>query len=392
MRKIKKYKEHVDDHQEEVVEALTEQGYILKLDETSNLSELLKKIKNKKPKKYISNTDKFKKKLEQEIDLKDKKGKLSKTIFNNIYIFCFFSAFLVLDLFSRYFYNDINNFIGNKDLIPNLFTLSYVSMFFLLYLLLNKKNKKRFLIIMLFIFNFIFIIVAIFYNLFQYAPSFSDLVNIKEGALYAKEAIFYINFREMFIIGLSILLGFLTYYFTPVKNGSKNKYLICAIIIISVFSYNFALFKLNSESDENGWAIWRNKKEIYTTFYDAKRAYMVSGFYNYVFKDFYLTFLHENEINKEQALLNVDNYINNNFRKHNDNEFTGILKNKNLIFVLMETIEDWMISKENMPTLYKMMKEGINFTNHFSPNFVAGHTFNSEFTSFWGKNDIISSI
>lgn len=42
-------------------------------------------------------------------------------------------------------------------------------------------------------------------------------------------------------------------------------------------------------------------------------------------------------------------------------------------------MDDWLLTEENTPTLYKMMNEGINFTNHYSYYNGGGSTFNSEF-------------
>lgn len=62
------YQEHVDNHQEEIVSVFYEEGYILKIDDEINLDDVMKNINKFKPKKFISNTDKFKKKLKKEID------------------------------------------------------------------------------------------------------------------------------------------------------------------------------------------------------------------------------------------------------------------------------------------------------------------------------------
>lgn len=64
----KEYLEHVDDHQEQIVDVFADGGYILKLDENVSLPELIKQSKKFKVKKFVSNTDKFIKKLEQEIN------------------------------------------------------------------------------------------------------------------------------------------------------------------------------------------------------------------------------------------------------------------------------------------------------------------------------------
>lgn len=57
---------------------------------------------------------------------------------------------------------------------------------------------------------------------------------------------------------------------------------------------------------------------------------------------------------------------------------TGLLQGKNVILVLMESMDDWMIG-EYTPTLEKLMAEGIHFTNFYTPVYGGIRTFNTEF-------------
>lgn len=66
--RLSKYGEHVDNHQCELVNIFSEEGYIIKLDENSKLDDILQTIKDFKPKRYKSNTDKFVSNLKQEIN------------------------------------------------------------------------------------------------------------------------------------------------------------------------------------------------------------------------------------------------------------------------------------------------------------------------------------
>ena len=57
--RLSKFGEHVDDHQVELVDVFYSEGYILKIDEDTSLNEVLKNIKDFKPKKFVINTKKF---------------------------------------------------------------------------------------------------------------------------------------------------------------------------------------------------------------------------------------------------------------------------------------------------------------------------------------------
>ena len=63
------FKEHVDNHQEQIVDVLSKEGYILSLDENNKLDNILKKIDNINLKKFESNANNFIKKLSELVDL-----------------------------------------------------------------------------------------------------------------------------------------------------------------------------------------------------------------------------------------------------------------------------------------------------------------------------------
>ena len=54
--RLSKFKEHNNDHQLQIVKEFSKKGYILELDNFDELDKVLKKAKEFKPKKYVSNT------------------------------------------------------------------------------------------------------------------------------------------------------------------------------------------------------------------------------------------------------------------------------------------------------------------------------------------------
>ena len=66
--RLKKYGEHVNDHQLQIVENFTDSGYILSLSNFDELDKVLKNIKKFKPNKFKSNTNNFIKLLKKQID------------------------------------------------------------------------------------------------------------------------------------------------------------------------------------------------------------------------------------------------------------------------------------------------------------------------------------
>lgn len=87
-----------------------------------------------------------------------------------------------------------------------------------------------------------------------------------------------------------------------------------------------------------------------------------------------------NENTKDENLKTLNDYFMN--RKITPkNEMTGIFEGKNLILILMESVNEISIlNQEYFPTLYKLYHEGISFTNNYTPRNNCS-TGNNELTS-----------
>ena len=66
--RLKKYGEHTNDHQLQIIEKFSRDGYILSLDDFDKLDVILKKAKKFKPKKYTSNSENMVELVSKEIE------------------------------------------------------------------------------------------------------------------------------------------------------------------------------------------------------------------------------------------------------------------------------------------------------------------------------------
>lgn len=73
-------------------------------------------------------------------------------------------------------------------------------------------------------------------------------------------------------------------------------------------------------------------------------------------------------IEKEQDnnLNTLNKYFINN-KITDTNEYTGFFKDKNLILIMLESVNDIIINEEDYPNFYKMYKNGWRFENNYSP-------------------------
>lgn len=67
---------------------------------------------------------------------------------------------------------------------------------------------------------------------------------------------------------------------------------------------------------------------------------------------------------------------------HKENDFTGLFKGKNLIFITAEAFTAELIDPELTPTLYRLATKGIQFTDYYQPN--SAGTTGGEYLNVFG--------
>lgn len=305
-----------------------------------------------------------------------------KDILNLIFLYIVQGIFLIfIEFFNQYLVNrnfSILNYVNNISLGFNIIWV--ISIFVIIYLLKNVGRK-----IFLCLINVILIIFSIvnyFINsYFGSVVSWKDLVMTKNGLTFADSIFKYINFNLILFIIISILFIFIiiktkTEYLYKVK--SMQTIFIVIIIFFLMFGHNSIQKKLTITND--GWnsnAVLENNSNYYVNWIEPSRLIKVCGTYEYLVRDFYFSFLKSD--NPIKASEEVDTFLKNYSKNETKNKYNGIFKNKNLIYVMMEAMDDWLINEEITPTIYQMMQHGFNFKNHYSPSYVTGDTANTEF-------------
>ncbi len=125
----------------------------------------------------------------------------------------------------------------------------------------------------------------------------------------------------------------------------------------------------------------QSAEAAYDNMFNAHRLYQVCGLYQTLEKDIYKNGIYPLTPSYAAAQKAGEAEINAYFADRTvggDNEMTGLLEGKNVVLVLMESMDDWMIG-EYTPTLERLMSEGISFTHFYTPGYGGIRTFNSEF-------------
>ena len=323
-------------------------------------------------------------------------------------LFYYIFILLYLEIFSKLLiFKNFNNFLYTL-----VFTIPIILIIYLLSNISKEKINKIITYILSFILSFYYSFQVIFYRLFSNIFSFNT-IGLASDITEFKNVIFSTIIANIFII-LLLFIPFIILIIFNKKISFKRLKMPKIIITIFLFFtfYFFGLISLNI-----------NKKAIYSAYnlyYNVNSEIKITekfGIATYTRLDIKrLLFGFEVELkdenkhkenkaekdSKEKIItynkldIDFDTLINSENNKTikdmltyfsskeatNKNDYTGMFKGKNLIFILAEGFNEIAIDKDLTPTLYKLSTEGFNFTNFYSPVFLS--TTGGEFQATTG--------
>lgn len=324
--------------------------------------------------------------------MKKVKQLLNNIVVRNLFIIAgMFMSFYILDVALRIFSNQYVGFYRWIHYSPNLFTFSWIFLFIGTLYLLPKKAKMITYSILVIINNILVYAEYLHFSILKRFFTFSDILLTKEGSDYFLYAISKTSFKIILVILASLLCMVITLYLIKkTEEISKNKYYYLSMVLITITLVSgtrmLAIHKLGKASDPLTWEASYKPKNVYLDFNNQNKSLETSGIYELLFRSTYLYFKDNVLLNKNKMIDEINAEINTNKKLSSpvmstvdDNNYYGILKGKNVIYVLMESIDSWLVTKDVMPTLYNLEQTGLNFTNRYSPAFGGGQTINSEF-------------
>ena len=263
-----------------------------------------KKIINNK-KKIIKGIKKVKKEIVEFFKRKHKNSKIKKMflninsffIKNNIYLIILFSIpFFIMDFATRLWATDVSIYPLWK-FPPRVFSLSYIILLIGLTFSVKKNNKILYCASYL-IFLILFLVNGVYYSATSNFFDFSMLELAGEGSSYFIDVIVNCNVWVYVIFVLLIALFILNFKLFPKKNLYCKK-AIFVVVIVFVLLHLWAKNSLGEANFELTWDTWRTPRNIYNNFNDSKKCMAICGFYEYVFRDIYITYIKPEEKRSE---------------------------------------------------------------------------------------------
>ncbi|MCM1053438.1 MAG: sulfatase-like hydrolase/transferase [Ruminococcus sp.] len=306
------------------------------------------------------------------------------------------TKFIVLKTFNGIFYTLI-------------FSISLIIFINFITGLFKEKHNNITLFIITFLLSLYYGFQGIFYRLFSNIFSINTLSLASDIGEF-KTLIIDILTKNTICIALYIIpIIILTIIYKKLNVHKITKYNIIYNVLFIAFFYFLSLATLyyNKENTYSPYNLYYNiNSEIKTvetfglatyTRLDIKRT--IWGF-NEIINNEMLEIQEEldepEEITYNEISINFEDLINNesdeniknileyfkNSEPTNKNTYTGMFKDKNLIFILAEGFNMIAVDEELTPTLYKLTHEGFVFNNFYSPVFLS--TTGGEFQAMTG--------
>ena len=248
---------------------------------------------------------------------------------------------------------------------------------------MKPKNRYKYLLFWLIVFAGIETINVIYYKFFTSFASFSEFATLGQtetvvGSIFEKLRVInfvYVLSPIIFVLIHKKIAKSAYYTFIEKINKSKRCFLTSIIVALLCLGYSFGTA---TKTDYSRLAKQWNRVYIADRF----------GFVLYQFNDLVQTLTP-----KFSSLFGYDDaakQFNEFFTKEEiesysqKNEYTDIFKGKNIIFVHMESIQDFLMDfefngEEILPTVNRLAKEGMFFEN-FYPQISTGTSSDTEFT------------
>ncbi len=294
-------------------------------------------------------------------------------------------ALIFLDFSFRYFYEHISP-TGVMENDANRFTVLWAVLVTALLALLPRLARRIGMLIVGVLYGVLTLVHAGMQSALGTFFSFSSLQFAGEGAAFFSWE--YIRLRKLFLLCLLVYLLLIVFAaaVTPKYKKGFYKFVVGGAVVLSVISAGFIINRHQALSvDVFSWDRdfqAESKERVYLNFKAPNSCMHYAGLYQYTARDIGIVLGLENKTLTKNEL---EQYFTE--RKETVsgvNEMTGICEGKNLMMVMLESIDTWMITPDIMPNLYRVQQKSVDFTNHYTPLYLPGGTFGTEVVSLTG--------
>ena len=268
--------------------------------------------------------------------------------------------------------------------VPLLFTLSYSMLCSIIVFSIRRRGVKIWIFSLLYylMMAYVFIQYGAYVLLDKYIYM-GDLSFFGEGGSYFGYAIkklgvmTFVWIFVMYLVGRIVKMRLLPH--TTCKEENRKKSAVVRVLVAIACIITIIVSPMFYKSDEQMEVMaFTSPAYEYDRFTNSEMDMRIAGVYGYLSRDIQMNIKWANKTITMEDLDRIERFFDSR-PEHKNNEMTGIYAGKNVISVLMESIDDWLVTPEDMPVLYSLTQKGIYFEDFYTPDFANGWTFNTEF-------------
>ena len=298
-----------------------------------------------------------------------------------------FLSYLLLDVSLRYLFDGAGA-VPAGAFPPWLFTLAWAAVLTGVAALLPRLWRRIWLGVTFALFAVLCIAHAALYKLTGTMFSFATMAYAGDGAKFFSLA--YLNIRPAEWVWLAVCLALMLAAIVlapdtrPKRRIANLPCLVIAAALFAIMMEQRALY-IDVTRDRLTWDAHSRESvfsESYSRIERTNDCFSVTGLYEFAFRSAASSLFPSELINHSDHAALDDWYAAH--KKTSDSPYAGVLEGDNLIIVLMESVDTWMVTPEYMPNLYSVLQESVQFTDYYAPMYIAAATFNSEFSANTG--------
>ena len=304
------------------------------------------------------------------------KEKIKNFLKRNLYIFTMLLSLLLPDVVLRI--TSGSYYIEALRGVPTLFTVLWVAFFALLFTgFVSRKWGRALYLGVASLFAVFMVSGYVYFRIFNQFFWLDNIGMTGQAMDYSGYILGLVDWKLILCAALEVFLIVCTFRFWKRDKFAPSGLWLLVPILGLVTLHTFMMTEAGSAAGP-AEAELTHGKSVYRSFTDTGRSMHTAGAYQYVFRNVLRMTFPEKELTAETADIAAAYFAENTPSAEND--MTGLFEGKNVIMVMMESLDDWMIREDYTPTICRMMREGLDFTNHFASTFGTGYTFNTEFT------------
>lgn len=271
---------------------------------------------------------------------------------------------------------------NDSFLTTTFFSLAYSLMLFFFLVFFQPKTMKRLMIVIISVLTILYLNQDIYHTIVENFYSVQIAGDFSLGLSFIGDAFLALRLHHLLYLFPIVVVIATHKVFPMIYDG--NHFILkmpLVILLLSVFIFNVATSRIDNTRDTSITDYAYSDRDLYEYVYNAQLTIKNFGLLTYTQRDILNAFRTPPLFISEYEVL-IQDYLNNQ-PLHENNQYTGIYEDKNLILIMAESFDYMAIHETLTPTLFMLKNDYGFFENYYSPLYYRS-TADTEFMTQTG--------